>query len=100
MDGQLEGQTTRVLYNGSGIHGPKPVCPGLSGSVLVLTGPYWKNFGNLGTVRTRTEKIFKAWDWTEPGPSKSWTDSDRSVPGPGRPCIPATDVTSHRHNSF
>ena len=48
----------RMFYR-AGIHGPKPVGPGPSGSVLVLgknrnLGPDqdWKNFENLGPIRT------------------------------------------------
>ena len=54
----------------TGIHGPKPVGPGPSGSVLVLR-----------PNRTRTENIFKTWDRTGPGPrkiSKSRTGLDQN----------------------
>ena len=63
-----------MLLPKPGIHGPKPVGHGPSGSVLVL-GPDRdrKIFRNLGPVRTRTEKVLEI--------------PYRSVPGPGDPWI-------------
>ena len=60
-----------MILSKTEIHGPKPVGPGPSGSVLVL-GPDQdrKHLRNLGPNRTRTQKISEIPSKIGPGPGK------------------------------
>ena len=60
------------------------------------SGQDQEKFENFGSNRTRPSKIKKISDRAGPGSTKfgkSWTKSDRSVPGPDVPWIPGSDFS-------